>query len=387
MRDVLAAIRKWQAEGQRVALATVVKTRGSTPRQEGARLAVSSTGEMAGSVSGGCVESDVILQAQEVLKADTPRLVRYAITDDMVWDVGLACGGTVEVWIEPLVEADGDEAPMTPPRLQAELESALDEDRLVTQAILLSGSGDPGAKLLVWPSGEASGSLGDKGLDRQVAAAALAIMSRPRAETREYTQPVARVFIEVVLPPPHLIIFGAVHIAMPLTSIAKTLGYRVTIADPRKQFANRDRFPQADQIIPEWPQKALEKIEIGPSTYCAILTHDPKIDEPALLSLLGKGAGYIGAIGSRRTHAERFERLARQGVGPDQLAEVYAPIGLNLGAKTAEEIALSIMAEIVAVRREAPAGFMRENPWCPPWRIQETATYLCQRPSSEATPG
>jgi xanthine dehydrogenase accessory factor len=146
-----------------------------------------------------------------------------------------------------------------------------------------------------------------------------------------------------------------------LTTMAKTLGYRVTIADPRTKFANRERFPHADQVIPQWPQKAIEQLEIGPSTACVILTHDPKIDEPALQSLLGKEAGYVGAIGSRKTHAERFERLARLGVSAEQLAEVYAPIGLDLGAETPEEIALAILAEVVAVRRGAPAGFMRQT--------------------------
>jgi xanthine dehydrogenase accessory factor len=143
--------------------------------------------------------------------------------------------------------------------------------------------------------------------------------------------------------------------------MAKALGYRVTIIDPRRKFANRERFPDADEIIPQWPAPAVEQLEIGPSTACVILTHDPKIDEPALQSLLGKGAGYVGAIGSRKTHAERFARMARLGVSAEQLAEVYAPIGLDIGAETPQEIALAILAEIVAVRRGAPAGFMRDE--------------------------
>jgi xanthine dehydrogenase accessory factor len=143
--------------------------------------------------------------------------------------------------------------------------------------------------------------------------------------------------------------------------LAKTLGYRVSIVDPRRRFANHDRFPHADQIIQAWPQEAVEQIDIDPSTACVVLTHDPKIDEPALEYLVGSGAGYVGAIGSRKTHADRHERLAKRGVSPKQLAEVYAPIGLDLGAKTPEEIALAILAEVVAVRRGAPAGFMRAD--------------------------
>jgi len=171
---------------------------------------------------------------------------------------------------------------------------------------------------------------------------------------------VVRVFIEVFPPPPHLVIFGGVHVAIPLTTLAKTLGFRVTVADPRTKFANPQRFPHADAIIPEWPQKAVEQIEIGPSTYCVILTHDPKIDEPALTAVLGKNAAYIGAIGSRKTHTERFERMARHGVSAAALDEVYAPIGLDLNAETPEEIALAIMAEIIAVRRGGRGGFMKD---------------------------
>lgn len=360
MRDVLETIQTWQAEGKDVALATVVMTGGSTPRRAGARLAVSSAGEMAGSVSGGCVENDVVYHAQEVLDTGQPRLVRYAITDDMVWDVGLACGGTIEVWIERLEQVGQDTHPTGQAQVQAELVQALENERLFAQAVLLEGAGNPGAKLLVWSSGEIIGTLGAEKLDQQVSADAMAMMAHPQAQARAYAQPKARVFIEVFAPPPHLVIFGGVHIAIPLTTMAQTLGYRVTIADPRTKFANRERFPHADEIIPQWPHKAIEQLEIGPSTACVILTHDPKIDEPALQSLLGKGAGYVGAIGSRKTHAERFERLAKLGVSAEQLGEVYAPIGLNLGAETPEEIALAILAEVVAVRRGAPAGFMRQ---------------------------
>lgn len=359
MRDLLTTIQRWRAEGKQIALATVIRTEGSAPRREGARLVVSGTDEMVGSVSGGCVESDVIDHAQNVLKTGEPRLVRYAITDEMVWDVGLACGGTVEVWIERLGEIEDSAWSASQPQLQSELERAVLEGRMVAQAVLLSGPGRPGAKLLVWPSGETLASLGEPDLDQQVAADAMAMMARPRAESRVYGEPATRVFIEIFPPPSHLVIFGAVHVAIPLTTMAKTLGYRVSVVDPRRQFANDERFPHADEIIPEWPQKAVEKIEIGPSTACVVLTHDPKIDEPALESLLGKGAGYVGAIGSRKTHAERFERMAKLGVRAEELAKVYAPIGLDLRAETPEEIALAILAEVVAVRRGAPAGFLR----------------------------
>lgn len=244
--------------------------------------------------------------------------------------------------------------------VQRELEQAIDAGELVALAVVVEGDDTSGAKMLVRSSGEIVGSLGDGVLDKRVTSDAREMMTRPRAETRTYEN--ARVFIEVIPPPPHLIIFGGVHIAIPLTDYAKTLGYRVTVADPRTKFANEERFPHADAIIPKWPQKAVEEdLEIGPNTYCVILTHDPKIDEPALTSVLGQGAQYVGAIGSRSTHEERFERMAKHGVSADQLREVYAPIGLDLGAESPEEIALAIMAEIVAVRHGAPAGFMTEE--------------------------
>lgn len=332
-----------------MALATVVSVQGSAPRREGASMAVSARGDVLGSVSGGCVENDVIVHAQEVLESGQPRLVRYAISDEHAWDVGLACGGSIEVWIERLASS----------QLQAEVEIALRQGNLVAQATLVEGGERLGDKLLVWPTGKTLGSLGDAALERQVLADARAIMEHPRSALRQYAEPPARVFIQVAPRPPHLVIFGGVHIAIPLTTFAKTLGYCVTIADPRRTFANPERFPHADQIIVEWPQKAIQQLKIGPTTYCVILTHDPKIDEPALKSLLGRGAAYVGAIGSRKTHAERFARMAEHGVSAEQLAEVYAPVGLKLGAQTPEEIALAIMAEVVAVRRGGPGGFMR----------------------------
>lgn len=351
MNNILETIREWRAAGQRVALATVISMQGSAPRREGASMAVSDRGDVAGSVSGGCVENDVIAHAQEVLQSGQPRLVRYAISDDAAWDVGLACGGSIEVWIERLDSS----------QLQAELEIALRQGSLVAQATLIEGAGRQGDKLLVWPTGKTVGSLGDAALERQVLADAREIIEHPRFELRQYAEPPARVFIQVPPRPPHLVIFGGVHIAIPLTTFAKALGYRVTVADPRRTFANQERFPHADQIIVEWPQQALQQLKIGPATYCVILTHDPKIDEPALKSLLGQGAAYVGAIGSRKTHAERFARMAEHDVSAGQLAEVYAPVGLNLGAQTPEEIALAIMAEIVAVRRGGPGGFMRSD--------------------------
>ncbi len=244
--------------------------------------------------------------------------------------------------------------------IQSLLEDALAHDMPIAQATLLAGQGQLGAKLLVSSDGSTHGTLGDADLNEVVVAEVRRRLAKARGDTAETIMVQdSRVYIELFLPPPHLLIFGGVHVAIPLTQYAKTLGFRVTLADPRTTFANPDRFPMVDTIIPEWPLEALEQFTITPSTYIVILTHDPKLDEPALEGVLGKGAAYVGAIGSRNTHAERFDRMAKHGVSAEQLAEVYAPIGLDLNANTPEEIALSVMAEIIAVRRGGSGGFMR----------------------------
>lgn len=246
------------------------------------------------------------------------------------------------------------------------LEWAIRTERMVAQATRLTGR-SIGSKLLIFPDGMCGGALGGLWLDRAVQRDAHAMMRDPHgqlARTLTYEPPAdqpgeaVRVFIEIFLPPPHLLIFGGVHVAVPLVAFAKALGFRVTLVDPRTTFANEQRFPLADRIIAEWPKEASAQLSIGPSTYCAILTHDPKLDEPALQAVIGKGAAYVGAIGSRATHAERFERMAQHGISAEQLAEVYAPIGLDINAETPEEIALAIMAEIVAVRRGGRGGFL-----------------------------
>jgi xanthine dehydrogenase accessory factor len=247
--------------------------------------------------------------------------------------------------------------------LQTLLETALANDHPIAQAAVLAGA-TIGAKLLVERDGTTHGTLGDPRLDATVRAEVLVRMVEAKGDTAEsvnFPAHDARVYIELYLPPPHLIIFGGVHVAIPLTQYAKMLGFRITLADPRTTFANKERFPDVDRIIPEWPEDAMPYLTINASTYIAILTHDPKLDEPALQGVLGKGAAYVGAIGSRKTHAERFDRMAKHGVSPDQLGEVYAPIGLDLNANNPEELALSIMAEIIAVRRGGKGGYLREK--------------------------
>jgi len=337
MRDVLPQIESWQAEGKAVALATVVSVAGSAPRGVGAKLVVADTGEMAGSVSGGCVENAVIETALTVLADSRAQLVKYGVSDEDAWEVGLACGGTIEVLIEPVSEHF--------PELRAAI---LADDPVATVTI---ARGEPiGRKMLVFESGRVEGSLGNAGLDSAAIEAAGQRLADdlPRLVRLADGQ---EAFIDVHTLPPHLVVIGAVHTAIALSKIGKLLGFRVTVIDPRERFATAERFPHVDELVTAWPDEALPTMKLGSRSYVAILTHDPKFDEPALISALGLPVRYVGAIGSRKTSRDRSERLRAQGITDEQLARIHAPIGLNIDAKTPEEIALSIAAEIVATRR------------------------------------
>lgn len=240
--------------------------------------------------------------------------------------------------------------------LYEEFKDRLTREKGMAVATLVSGGEHVGAKLLILPDKSAHGSLGNTALEKVVIADAERAIWSGSAQTRAYsveseTGPqTCEVFIEGFPPPPRLIIVGAGHIAIPLTTFAKSLNYRVVVVDARAAFATRERFPHADELIVEWPDTYLEKADLNPSTAVAVLTHDPKFDEPALKVILNHEVGYVGAIGSRKTGEERTERLLRQGLSEEQVARIHGPIGLNLGGKSPEEMALAIMAEIVAVR-------------------------------------
>ena len=350
MREIVAQIMDWLAAGRQVAVATVVGTGGSTPRPIGARLLVTAEGDFAGSVSGGCVEGAVIQEAEGVLHEGRPRLLHYGISDEMGWEVGLACGGTIDVLVQP---ADAEIWQALDQRFSAGtpcvLLTRIDEtDELGRQAVVTTDA--------VTPTGT------------QLPAAvtwARALLAGRSATAHAKVHPLnsgARVLAEPFLPPPQLIIFGGVHVAIPLCKMARLLGYRVVIADPRGRFANPERFPEADQLLAEWPDKALAQLRVDGRTAIVILTHDPKIDEPALLGALETDAFYIGAIGSRKTHQARFERMGRLGVSAEQLQRVHGPVGLDIGGSTPEELALSILSEIMAVQNGRSGGFMRHTP-------------------------
>jgi len=306
MREVLGELKQWTREGEDVALATVIETWGSSPRPLGSKMLVTRSGKMAGSVSNGCIEGAVFDEAQKVLKSGAPKIAAFGVADDVAFEVGLACGGHIEVFIQPL--------------------SAVHR-----QVIAMLDRNEPATLRTNLVSGEAE-----------------VIKGTPPGS--ELAKRDGDVFVEPFRRPAHLVIVGAIHIAIPLHRLAKLMGYRVTVIDARAKFATTERFPEADELIVAWPDEAMSQLKIDSSTYVVILTHDPKFDLPALRSVLAQQPGYIGAIGSRKTNQNRFDALRKEGFTEEQLSRVHGPIGLDLGGRGAEETALGILAEITAVR-------------------------------------
>lgn len=342
---VLDAISQWEQRGDRIALATVVATKKSAPQPAGTKMAINHRGEVAGAVSGGCVEGATVELAERVLAGAEPLLVQYGIADEDAWDVGLPCGGEISLWIEA----------HPPDGLQARFSALARSGARAALVTALEDCPRPGAKLLLRADGARAGTLGDPGLDAAALALAGEALWSERSELSECGG--ASVFVDAAAPPPRLIIVGAVDFAAQLSSVAALAGWRAFVVDPRGRFATPERFPAAERVIVAWPQAAFAQLEpIDPATAIAVLTHDPKLDDAALTAALDSPAGYIGAMGSRRAQARRRERLLRAGVDPARLDRVAAPIGLDLGALTAAETALSIMGEIVAIRRGRSGG-------------------------------
>jgi xanthine dehydrogenase accessory factor len=349
MLDLLDTLGEWFAAGEQVAVATVIRVEGSAPRPVGARMIISSGGRMAGSVSGGCVETTVYEEMTDLLGGGPPRVLHFGITEDMIWEVGLACGGTIDVFVQrldpALVAALGE-------RVGRGERGSLREP--VALVAFLDGE-EAGSTTLVTAGGTVLG----PDVEQAVSLGGEMIAARAERGAVYELAPGSRAFIEPFLPPPVLVIAGGVHIAIPLARFARELGFRVVVVDPRSKFANRERFPEADEVLVAWPDEALAQMAVGETTYIVLLTHDPKIDEPTLAAALKTGAAYIGAIGSRGTHAGRYERMSKWGVTREQLDRVYSPIGLNLGGSTPEETALSIIAEVVAIKNGRTGGSLR----------------------------
>ena len=317
MKDVLQDIERWRERGEKVAVATVVATRRSAPRPVGSKLVVSESGQLAGSVSGGCVESDVVLAAQEVLAGGPPRLLTYGITDEMAFGVGLPCGGEIDVFVEELTDSEQPEVTLT----------------------VVAGEG-----------------VGERLHDPE-------LMDAARRRGRSHVLEVGdrTVLADVSAPPTRLFVYGAVDTAEALCRAAKLLGWRTVVADARASFATPERIPSADELLRLWPDEALAQVQPDLGTAVIVLTHDDKFDLPLIRGALASDAFYVGWIGSRRNQERRRGLLREEGVTEDELERIAGPSGLDIGADTPAETAVSMLAEIIAVRAGRAGGRLKES--------------------------
>ncbi len=349
MRDILDPITKWWEADETFGLATVVQTFSSAPREPGAAMAVSADGEVVGSVSGGCVEGAVYELAAEVRATGQPVLRRYGISDDDAFAVGLTCGGIIDIFVESASR-----------ERFAELREVGEAVRLgvpVAIATVIEGPGDIGARRVIWEGERATGTLGagDR-LDQAVDDDARGMLAQGQTGVRRYGPDGERrrdelgIFVQSFAPAPRMLVFGAIDFAAAVARAGKFLGYRVTVCDARPVFATASRFPEADEVITDWPHRYLSGIRTDKRTVICVLTHDPKFDVPLLEVALRQPAAYIGAMGSRRTHEDRLARLRDAGLTEPELARLRSPIGLDLGARTPEETAIAIAAELIQLR-------------------------------------
>jgi xanthine dehydrogenase accessory factor len=341
MRDILSDLDNWREEDKSIALATVVQTWGSSPRRAGAKMALTPDGKITGSVSGGCVEGAVFEAGVEVLKSGQPQLLHFGVADETAWEVGLACGGSIDIFVKPL---------------ETEFFKALrsvwvNESPAVIVTVVRGPNEMLGREMLLRDDGKVVGTISNE-WDERVLKLARETLSNGASQRLMLSESI-EVFLEVILPPPTLIAVGGVHITIALMALAKTLGYRTVVIDPRSAFGSEARFPHVDQLIQLWPDEAFRQIPPDRSTAIAMLTHDPKLDDPALKIALPSSAFYVGALGSKTTQAKRRQRLLDDGLTEAQLNRLHGPIGLEIGAGTPEEIAISIMAEIVSARNNA----------------------------------
>jgi xanthine dehydrogenase accessory factor len=360
LRDILDPITKWWDTGEVFGLATVVRTFRSAPREPGAAMAVSAEGEVSGSVSGGCVEGAVYELAQEVCQTGQPVLATYGVSDDDAFSVGLTCGGILHLLVEPVSRELYPEL--------GEVSAAIAAGEPVAVASVIEGPGRVGARRVIWADdpvagpgggrpGQSSGTLGNGDrLDAAVDDDARGMLAQGLTGVRRYGADGERlgdelaVFVHSFAPPPRMLVFGAIDFAAAVARAGKFLGYQVTVCDARGIFATPARFPEADEVVVEWPHRFLARTPVDSRTVICVLTHDPKFDVPVLEVALRTPAAYIGAMGSRRTHEDRLARLREAGLGEEELARLRSPIGLDLGARTPEETAVSVAAELIQLR-------------------------------------
>ncbi len=358
MRELIETVDAWEAEGVAFGRAVVVRTFGSAPRPAGAVMLAAADGRLAGSVSGGCVEGAAFEQIEAARASARARVIRYGISDEQAWDVGLACGGTIDVLVEP--------------RVRAEIIAAA-RDAGVCVAIPLPGDAPPAefgpvapgpgeappAVVVVGTDGSLTGSLGSAVADSQLRTAALTALDRGESATVQIEG--QQVFLEAYPVKPRLVVVGAVEVARFLVRFARELGYETIVIDGRAAFATPARFPDVDRLIVGWPDEVAEAIGLGPRDAVAVLTHDVKFDEPAIVEALQRGCRYVGAVGSRKTQGDRRERLRVAGLTDPELDRLRGPVGLDLGGRAPAETALAIMAEIIAERRGGTGRPMRER--------------------------
>ncbi len=365
MKDLLSELAAWETEhtpsassAPPTARAVVVRTFGSAPRPEGAVMLVSGDGRMAGSVSGGCVEGAAYEAVEHSRATGHSRVIRYGISDEQAWDVGLACGGTIDVLVEPVVS---DAVRVAARTLGSAVITPLPADAPgPTSGHHAPGEGAiPATALVLDAAGALAGTTGDATADAQLVAAAVDALQRGRARTVELLD--RSWFIETFPHRPRLVIVGAVQVAISLVTIAHTLGYETVVIDGRATFATRERFPDTDTLLVGWPDELADQIGLVPDDAVAILSHDVRFDEPAIITALARGCQYVGAVGSRVTQAARRERLLAAGVDPQDLARLRGPIGLDLGGREPAETALSIMSEVIAARFGGSGVPMRER--------------------------
>jgi xanthine dehydrogenase accessory factor len=349
VRDILDPIITWWDAEETFGLATVVQTFSSAPREPGAAMAVSADGQAVGSVSGGCVEGAVYELANEVIKSGVPVLQRYGISDDDAFAVGLTCGGIIDIFVEPASQQRF--------RALGEIAEAVRGGTPVAVATVIEGPGELGARRIIWEGDRAEGTLGSgERLDQAVDDDARGMLAQGVTAVRRYGALGERrlddlaVFVQSFAPPPRMLVFGAIDFAAAVARTGKFLGYRVTVCDARPVFATRSRFPDADEVVTDWPHRYLSGVTTDERTVICVLTHDPKFDVPLLEVALRRPAAYIGAMGSRRTHDDRLDRLREAGLTEAELARLRSPIGLDLGARTPEETAIAIAAELIQLR-------------------------------------
>ena len=311
--DIFTPTSNWLKNKEKVALATVISTWGSAPRKVGGQMAINNFGEIIGSVSGGCVESSVITEAKTAIKDRKIKIKDYGISDEMAWEVGLACGGELKVLIQPLEY----------------------KDEIILKIAKKISSREPITLIINCKSG-----------DRKIVESDSLNFKKFSFLDKEN-----EIFYQVVNPKPRLFVIGAGHISQSLVGMANITGYEVILIDPREHFANKKRFPEC-KIINEWPDNALENFNLNETSHIVTLTHDPKIDDPALVKVLNSKIGYVGSLGSKRTHEKRINRLNSYGIDDEKLSKIHSPIGLDISSKTPEEISISILAELTQFRRK-----------------------------------